>query len=163
MVHRLLSIPLSATSFNLELDTIKEIAYNNGYDHNFINKIVSDFRKHFHKKLIKQRVYRPTISLGEDFDSENKLVYKKIRYFNNFPKKLYKYLKTINIIPGFYNRFSLRNIFVNNKIDKLPKFSNSGIYNFKCRDCNFEYVGQTGRTLISRFSEHIAAYRNNNA
>lgn len=40
---------------------------------------------------------------------------------------------------------------------KNDKFSNSGVYKIKCKQCPTLYVGQTGRSFQTRFKEHINA------
>jgi hypothetical protein len=46
---------------------------------------------------------------------------------------------------------------------QTDKYNNSGIYQMKCLDCPFKYVGQTGRIFNVRYKEHIHAIRSNNS
>jgi len=43
MLHRLISIPLNSSNYNKEIDTIKQIVRNNGYDTSIVDKLI--FRK----------------------------------------------------------------------------------------------------------------------
>lgn len=47
---------------------------------------------------------------------------------------------------------SIRNIL--NNTSRLHITSNACVYQVPCRDCNLSYVGETGRSLKSRISEH---------
>ena len=57
----------------------------------------------------------------------------------------------------------------NNTIQKLlmqrkqtsDKYAQSGLYKLICPDCNKAYVGQTGRSVEVRFSEHKNAFKKN--
>jgi hypothetical protein len=40
-------------------------------------------------------------------------------------------------------------------------YNNSGIYHLNCLECSEKYIGQTGRTFKTRYTEHIHAMRNN--
>jgi hypothetical protein len=42
------------------------------------------------------------------------------------------------------------------------KYNNSGIYQMKCLDCPFKYIGQTGRIFNFRYKVHTHVIRNNN-
>jgi CRISPR/Cas system CMR-associated protein Cmr5 small subunit len=39
----------------------------------------------------------------------------------------------------------------------------NGVYQMKCMDCPLKYIGQTSRTLYTRYKEHIQAISNNNS
>jgi hypothetical protein len=45
---------------------------------------------------------------------------------------------------------------------KIDKYSRSGVYQMKCRDCPMKYIGQTARTFSTRYKEHIHDIRSNN-
>jgi hypothetical protein len=45
---------------------------------------------------------------------------------------------------------------------ELPnKILNSGIYELICQTCNYAYIGQTSRDLLTRYKEHIRYVKNN--
>jgi hypothetical protein len=46
---------------------------------------------------------------------------------------------------------------------QTDRYSKSRIYEMKCLDCLLKYKGQTGRTLNTRYKEHIHAIRNKNS
>ena len=43
-----------------------------------------------------------------------------------------------------------------NPKDKIELNERSGIYEISCKDCNLKYVGQSKRSIIIRFKEHMA-------
>jgi len=65
-----------------------------------------------------------------------------------------------NIINGMVSRVSFYSMNKLGKLikaqkDSLPKFSNMNVvYKINCKDCDASYVGQTGRQLKTRISEH---------
>ena len=46
--------------------------------------------------------------------------------------------------------------------DSIDKYNKTGDYKLNCNDCNSFYIGQTGRSFLSRYSEHLKALSNNN-
>ncbi|KAJ8943152.1 hypothetical protein NQ318_022893, partial [Aromia moschata] len=40
--------------------------------------------------------------------------------------------------------------------DKINNNEKSGIYEISCKDCNQKYIGQTKRSILTRFKEHMA-------
>lgn len=40
--------------------------------------------------------------------------------------------------------------------DKVPSTQKSGIYKIDCQDCSRIYIGQTKRSIETRFKEHLA-------
>src|SRR5436190_23922541 len=100
MPMKLIHIPLSKTDFDIELNTIYEIAQNNGYTKMYINKILNRKLEHKNNNLIyvqpspktKDRTYR-------------KLTYS---YIGQTSMKIARNLKTQNIQTAFYNKSNLK-------------------------------------------------------
>jgi hypothetical protein len=48
---------------------------------------------------------------------------------------------------------------------ETDQFSRSGIYCLMCADCGQKYLGQTGRTFLKRYNEHLQSckYQNSNS
>ena len=70
-------------------------------------------------------------------------------------KSCHRYFKlTPNTITFAYSTFKTKNIF--SYKDKLPDVLRASVvYKFQCGGCNSIYVGQTGRHLRTRASEHL--------
>lgn len=49
----------------------------------------------------------------------------------------------------------------NNRNKQKDKYTCSGIYKLKCRECEHMYIGQMGRNFRTRFNDHIRVIRHN--
>ena len=50
---------------------------------------------------------------------------------------------------------------VNNTNKDIDTYSKTGVYKLNCSDCHQFYIGQTGRSFSSRYSEHLKALTTN--
>ena len=59
---------------------------------------------------------------------------------------------------------SIQNTLMNKKqiTNNTDKYTHSGVYKLSCPDCSKAYVGQTGRSFLTRFNEHKAAFKTSN-
>ena len=51
---------------------------------------------------------------------------------------------------------------INGTNKDIDIYNKTGVYKLNCNDCNKFYIGQTGRSFSSIFSEHTKALSNNN-
>jgi hypothetical protein len=149
MVYRLCRFPLSIQNYMSELAYIKNIANINGYDERLVTSLV---RKH--SKAIKKQNLTTLVA-----DREN-IRRVKCCFEPRITNKLKKYFKKHNMELVFSNNNKLQNIICNTK-DKIPNLQKSGIYQIDCGDCERTYIGQTKRTIHTRFKEHIAHIKYN--
>lgn len=150
MIHRLVSIPLSPSNFKKELDTIVHIAKT--------NDIKIDVQKLVRKKLI-SRALDTTTSLPRDKKKKKKNEkWIRLPHLGSLTFKITRLLRTFNFRPAFYSVNTTRNIFSRLK-DPVPTENKSGVYRLQCSDCPTIYIGQTGRKLKERISEHDRASR----
>lgn len=42
----------------------------------------------------------------------------------------------------------------------IRKVHKSGVYNLQCSDCDSVYIGQTGRSFVSLYKEHLFTFIN---
>jgi len=77
-----------------------------------------------------------------------------IPYLDTISQKLRHITNNLDTKTSFYSLNKLEN-FIKGQKDSIPKLLQTNlVYKLTCRDCDATYVGQTGRTLKTRISEH---------
>ena len=94
-IHRLLNTPLSTIYYNSELNIIEQIAVNNGYNSDLIDKMIYDYNSKQALKL----VYPNNINKNKKFYS--------LTYFGKPSEKIQKHLKNNNINFSFKTKNTL--------------------------------------------------------
>lgn len=150
MIHRVLSVPLSASNFQKEVNLIKSLAHRNSI-HIDVDLII--------KRKIQARSRNDTSTLFTTSALEDKKKTKWIRqpFLGNILYKISRILSKIGYRTVFYSLQRLKSI--SQLKDPVPLLSRSGVYLLKCDSCNLKYVGQTGRVLIARVKEHESEAR----
>jgi len=106
---------------------------------------------------IKSLINGKTLQQNDNKDNElisNKKIWFTVLYIKSISEKFK------NIINGSISRVSFYSMnklsrFIKAQKDSLPKSSNMNIvYKINCKDCDAFYMGQTGRQLKTRISEH---------
>lgn len=148
MITRLLKTPLNRENYNREVEVIKQIAVDNGYDQQNIMRMINN-RKH---KLCMQHIYKPV-------NEQQK--WNKLTYIGLVTNKVARIMKRQNNKTNitFYNNNNLANHLKNDK-DKLDKMENGGVYQLQCGSCDKSYIGRTYRNFNIRIKEHLSAYNN---
>ncbi|XP_050503867.1 uncharacterized protein LOC126882821 isoform X1 [Diabrotica virgifera virgifera] len=149
MIHRLTEIPMTKNNFEIELNIIKQIAVNNGYNEQTVNNILN---QKLNKKAL-ELVYPPPQKEPRTFCS--------LTYTGKITTKIARYIKKKGIIPAFRTNNNLSKYIKNNKSRKRKQLQ-SGVYKLTCGDCPKTYIGQTGRTFDKRIAEHKRAFNNRN-
>ncbi|KAJ8958500.1 hypothetical protein NQ318_002294 [Aromia moschata] len=144
LIHRLLNFPLSKERFEHEKQLIKNIAKSNGYSVHLIDKLI---RKHKFKRTL----YNST-TFRRDTDNSK---FASLPYEPKFTRGLDKIFKNININLVYNSKNKLQTLLGNPK-DKINHNEKSGIYEISCKDCDQKYIGQTKRSILTRFKEHMA-------
>lgn len=149
MLDRLIKIPLSKEFFDKELHTIKQIAINNGFPCKTIDKLLLKKQKKF--------IFNTIFSMPKMNDER----WIKLNYIGTTSDKISNILKNkLNCNVAFYNTHNLKKIF-NKKPEHSDKICGSGVYKITCNDCEFIYIGQTGRNFKTRFNEHFRSFKYN--
>lgn len=147
MIHRLLSIPLNEKDFLKELNIIKQIAVNNGYNVDIVNSILN---KKKYKKALELIFPRQ--------QKNNQERYSVITYIGETSNKIGSVLtKKLNINVAFKTNNTLSKHIKNNK-SKTDKEQKSGVYKLNCENCECTYIGQTGRNFKKRIKEHFTSF-----
>ncbi|XP_053692022.1 uncharacterized protein LOC128740504 [Sabethes cyaneus] len=145
MAHRLFNIPLEEEEFNAEREKIHKIAGQNGYDSNFVNKIL---RKHERK-----RHRQNATTLQPDSDEKVRI---SLPFYPIITNSIKNILHQHGFATAFKSSCTLREMLCNLK-DKIPLEEQSGIYQIPCQDCPAIYIGQTRRKFKIRLREHRKA------
>ena len=148
LVHRLEIIPMSVTNYNQELDTIIQIAINNGYTRELVLKMVKK------KKLClaQKELYKAQPNTEEQ-------KWKTLTYTGYTSEKIKRSIKKEGVRITTINRDNLGKSIVNSKT-KINPGEKSGIYKIQCNDCDAIYIGKTRRALKTRVREHTRSIAN---
>jgi hypothetical protein len=148
-IHRLLQVPLSQQNYNKELNIIKQIAVNNGYNPNIIDTIIS--KKNYNRAL---KLVYPHTKPQADHN------FKTITFSGKITQKISKHLSNKKFKLAYKTNNTLAKFIKNNK-SKTIKGKKSGVYKLNCQTCPKFYIGQTGRCFEKRINEHKKCFLKN--
>ena len=142
--YRAIQIPLSEQNYKNEVKNIYRIAEVNGYNKNIVNSLL---KKHKVKKDLKNLT-----SLTPSID--NPFIYISSSFVEGLTYSLGKIFKKyfIKLAPNS-SRNKVKNLIGTIK-DKTETIEKSGIYSVICQNCDEVYIGQTRRSVKTRWSEH---------
>uniref|UniRef100_A0A5S6QHF9 GIY-YIG domain-containing protein n=1 Tax=Trichuris muris TaxID=70415 RepID=A0A5S6QHF9_TRIMR len=130
-----------------ELSYIKRTFLANGYPRALITSVMKRRLQNPRRPKVNEEVPKPLIVLP---------------YYHNIGEQIKRLGKALNFWVYFKSSPNLRALLRTDKT-KVPFDSIPGaVYQITCA-CNASYIGETGKTLIDRFNEHMAAitrYRN---
>lgn len=145
LFNRLFKLPLSLNAFEKELGVILQIAFNNNFPNYLIEKL-------YFKYLTKFKFSFCTTYLDEKVK-----VWFPLKFAGQVSVSLSKLFSSNGINIAFSTVGSVFSRFVRNK-DQISVLNNSGVYSFSCNDCNSVYIGQTGRSFLTRGKEHLKQF-----
>lgn len=138
-IHRTITYPLT---FENKIEEFKFI-FNLAKENNFPNKYIYSI------------IYRILMKIDPLYTSNttDNFIYKSIP-FNRLSTSVKPILNKYNIHPMYTSKHNLLTLLGNYKNSNFDLLSESGVYSIGCLDCNASYIGQTGRALAKRISEH---------
>ena len=138
MINRLIQIPLNKDNVNNELDTIYNVASNNGFNRKTISKLFNKInKKHMSSKF-------------HSLTSESEKIYKKIPFVSNhITYPIVNNLRKHGITLPVYNTNNLSTQLINNKLDKIEKINKSGVYKLNCGNCDAIYG------ILDKLDDHL--------
>jgi hypothetical protein len=141
----MLTLPISQIGISKEWAVICAMAKSNGFPESIINNL--------RKRLTLKKQTPKSITTM----SNQKWV--PFTFFGPALRRITDLFKGSNVKTAFRTTNTIQK--------QLPKKQNnqqnpSGIYSLKCNTCNKKYVGQTGRDIDTRYTEHIRYIRTNN-
>lgn len=146
-INRMLNIPLSTVNFTKELNIVKQLAVNNGYESGLIDKLLM--------RIQYKRTRQLAFSSISSSDLSNQ--YCSLPFLNNFLSQQITSIfrnNITNVKISFSNNNTSSKILINNK-DKIDILNKSGVYKLCCNDCEATYIGRTIRPLNIRIKEHL--------
>lgn len=130
------------------LNNIETFLLRNNYPHRLIKKI-----------LFSDNPNNNEISNNNKSEEKREKKFLKIPYVRNLSERVASVISNDKVQMAFKNENTLSKYFSNLK-EKTPKDLQSGvIYKIPCLDCEGVYVGQTGRYLKTRITEHERSVR----
>ena len=112
--------------------------------------------------FIRRNIFRPT-----EADATNKnptpVTTVTIPYVKGTSETISRILRSYNIRVAHKPTTTLRHLLTNVKDRDEPSNRQSAVYKIKCSDCQASYIGETGRNLNTRLTEHKRATRNGDA
>jgi len=127
-------------AYDKEVNTIKFIAADNGYDTGIVDKLIKNKSKNKGQQQIEtNRNKYVTLNYGQKFTHKVANIFKKCDYKVSF--------RTTNKMENFYRE----------KREPASKdiYDDSGVYEIVCGQCPKKYIGQTGRSFRTRWREHL--------
>ena len=119
-------------------------------------------KNNYNADFIKQTFYRPT-----EADATNRnptpLTTVTIPYIKGTSETISRILLPYNIRVAHKPTTTLRQLLTNVKDRDEPNNRQGAVYKIKCSDCQASYIGETGRNLNTRLTEHKRATRNGDA
>ena len=135
LLHRANVLCSDVGRVDQEIKRIQQDMVNNGYPSNVVGR--------------KPRPKRPK----RDIKKPAALVH--IPYYKGTSEKIRRIGNKFNIQTSFSSRNTLRSQIVNTKPMDMIQRTKECVYNIPCGECDFSYIGETGRPLDIRLKEHI--------
>ena len=84
-------------------------------------------------------------------------------YIKGTSETISRILQPYNVRVAHKPTSTLRQLLTNVKDRDEPNNGQGAVYKSKCSDCQASYIGETGRNLNTRLTEHKRATRNGDA
>ncbi len=151
-VHRAVKICSSPMSLAREIDFLKR----NFLDHSYPIKIIN---KHFSKAISKFKTPKPVNSEKKEYKA-----FFSFPYTGNDNSNFKRVCNNAQIMVGQTPGNKIINMRANYKEKILPMNQSNIVYRINCMQCDKSYIGETGRSLKTRLSEHVRAtkYKDSN-
>ncbi|XP_073231504.1 uncharacterized protein [Porites lutea] len=116
-------------------------------------------KNNYNADFIRRNIYRPTEA---DATNQNPthVTTVTIPYIKGTSETISRILQPYNIRVAHKPTTTLRHLLTNVKDRDEPNNRQGTVYKIKCSDCEASYIGETGRNLNTRLTEHKRATRN---
>ena len=114
------------------------------------------FNKNYNKDFVRRNTYKDT----EPNVTNNNTTPVTIPYVKGTSETIARILQPYNIRVAHKPITTLRQLLTKVKDKDEPNCRQGAVYKIKCCDCQATYIGETGRNLNVRLTEHKRATRN---
>ena len=123
---------------------------------NYLHRVFS--KNNYNEDFIQRNTHRPTTNT-EANDNPTLMTKATIPYIKSMSENISRILQLFNVRVAHKPITTLRQLLTNVK-DKDEKRNRQGaVYKINCSDCHTSYIGETGRNLATRLTEHKRATR----
>ena len=133
-----------------EVNHVSNVLQNNGYSKGVIKKFEQKARRKFN---------RTNSDSGNNEEAEQKS-FVSIPYIPGSSERLKRIFKKYDVEVAHQPTRKLRSELCHLKDKKTSQEKSGVVYKIDCEDCNAKYVGETGRQVRDRMTEHQRDIRN---
>ena len=118
-------------------------------------------KNNYNADEIRRNIFRPT---EKDATNKNPTPVSAVTYpIKGTSETISQILQPYNIRVAHKPTTTLRHLLTNVKDRDKPNNRQGAVYKIKCSDCQVSFIGETGRNLNTRLTEHKRATRNGDA
>jgi len=154
--HKATTIKTLTRRAQLVCDTPNSLRDKNRYLEHVFHK------NNYNAYYIRRNIYRPTEAKAAN-RNPTPVTTVTIPYIKGTSETISRILQPYNIPVAHKPTATLRHLLTNVKDRDEPNNRQGAVYKIKCSDCQASYIGETGRNLNTRLSEHKRATRNGDA
>ena len=125
-------------------------------ENKYLNRVFS--KNNYNEDFIQRNTHRPTTTT-EANDNATPTTTATIPYIKGISEKISRILQPLNIRVAHKPITTLRQLLANIKDKDEPRNRQGAVYKINCSDCHASYIGETGRNLTTRLTEHKRATR----
>ncbi|PFX15670.1 Tyrosine-protein kinase receptor Tie-2 [Stylophora pistillata] len=154
--HKATTIRTLTRRAQLVCDSTDSLSDENKYLHRVFTK------NNYNNDFIRRNTHRPTTTT-ETNDTATPTTTATIPYIKGMSENISRILLPFNIRVAHKPITTLRQLLTNVKDKDEPRNRQGTIYKINCSDCQASYIGETGRNLTTRLTEHRRATRKDDA
>ena len=125
-------------------------------ENKYLNRVFS--KNNYNEDFIQRNTHRPTTTT-EANDNATPTTTATIPYIKGISENISRILQPFNIRVAHKPITTLRQLLTNVKDPNEPRNRQGAVYKINCSDWHASYIGETGRNLTTRLTEHKRATR----
>ena len=118
----------------------------------YLDRVFS--KNNYNEDFIQRNTYRTTTTTTEANDNTTPTTTATIPYIKGISENISRILQPFNIRVAHKPITTLRQLLTNIKDRDEPRNRQGAVYKISCSDCHASYIGETGRNLTTRLTEH---------